>query len=274
MDKSQLLYSAISRFLELLLMRIQEEEFNVNPDNLVEARVSITALDSDGEPLQSSEQGLDKWVDAGNLVAKEWGGVTEESLASFFSKGANKMLPPAMTATELEQAVHLEIRIGDPLDHGIHVCMPLYPMRHLNPQCIIVDDFGEYAFTKALSWNICHGRIGGRTRTYSHYYASSTYIADEDTKALRGNCIILFSDGYIQPIQMILHENHRGVEVLLNQLPWGPAPLVSLDKELRVTATHEVQGMEPHLETTSFESIHHLIDTLDRTFFYDNFNSY
>ena len=73
---------------------------------------------------------------------------------------------------------------------------------------------------------------------------------------------------------MILHENHRGVEVLLNQLPWGPAPLVSLDKELRVTATHEVQGMEPHLETTSFESIHHLIDTLDRTFFYDNFNSY
>ena len=274
MHKQQLLDSAISGFLDLLQTRIQEEEFNVNPDNLTEERVRITALDSDGEPLQYSEQGLDEWGSAEDLVAKEWGGATAESLASFFGKAAEKMDLPALTATELEQAVHLEIRIGDPEDQGIRSCMPLYPMRHLNPKHIIVDDFGDYAFTKALSWNICHGRIGGRSRTYSDYYASSTYNANGDTKALRGNCIVLFSDGYIQPIQMILHEDHRGVEILLNQLPWGPAPLVSLDKELRVTATHEVQGVEPHLDPTSFDSIHHLIDTLDRTFFYDNFDTY
>ena len=45
-------------------------------------------------------------------------------------------------------------------------------------------------------------------------------------------------------------------------------------QQLLDSATHEVQGMEPHLDPTSFESIHHLIDTLDRTFFYDNFDSY
>ena len=274
MDKQQLLDSAISSFHDLLLTRIQGEEFNVNPDNLAEVRVHITALDSDGEPLQSSEQGLDEWGGKEDLVAKEWGGATAESLASFFSKGAEKIDLPALTASELKQAVHLEIQIGDPEDQGIRACMPLYPMRHLNSKCIIVDDFGGYAFNKALSWNICHGRIESKSRTYSDYYASSTYNADKDTRALLGNCIVLFSDGYIQPIQMILHEDHRGVEVLLNQLPWGPTPLMSLDKELRVTATHEVQGMEPNFEPTSFESIHHLIDTLDRTFFYDNFDTY
>ena len=82
-------------------------------------------------------------------------------------------------------------------------------------------------------------------------------------------------DGFdIHPIQMILHENHCGVQVLLNQLPWGPAPLVSLDNELRVNATQEVHGLEPSLKPTSFDSIHHIIDTLDRTFFYDNFDTY
>jgi hypothetical protein len=245
----------------------------VNPDNLTEEWVHITALDSEFETLKSSEQGLDEWGAAG-LVPKKWGGATAESLVSFFSKGAEKMDLPALTAAELEQAVYLEIQIGDPEDQGMRACMPLYPMDHLNPECIIVDDFGDYAFSRALSWNICHGRIGDRSRTYSDYYASSTYNADKDTKALRGNCIVLFSDGYIHPIQMILHEDHRGVEVLLNQLPWGPAPLVSLDKELRVTATHEVNGMEPNIEPTSFESVHHLIDTLDRTFFNDNFDTY
>ena len=34
MHKQQLLDSAISGFLDLLQTRIQEEEFNVNPDNL------------------------------------------------------------------------------------------------------------------------------------------------------------------------------------------------------------------------------------------------
>lgn len=126
--------------------------------------------------------------------------------------------------------MHLEIRIGDPEDQGIRACMPLYPMRHLNSECIIVDDFGDYAFNKALSWNICYGRIEGKSRTYSDYYSSSTYNADKDTRALLGNCIVLFSDGYIHPIQLILHEDHRGVEVLLNQLPWGPTPLMSLDE--------------------------------------------
>ena len=37
MDKQQLLDSATSGFLELLQTNIQEEEFNVNPDNLAEA---------------------------------------------------------------------------------------------------------------------------------------------------------------------------------------------------------------------------------------------
>lgn len=46
-----------------------------------------------------------------------------------------------------------------------------------------------------------------------------------------------------------------------------------MDKELRVTATHEVNGLEPNMEPTSFESIHHLIDKLDRTFFYDYFDT-
>ena len=48
-----------------------------------------------------------------------------------------------------------------------------------------------------------------------------------------------------------------------------------MDKQqLLDSATHQVHGMEPHPEPISFESIHHLIDTLDRTFFYDNFETY
>ena len=292
MDKQQLLDSAISGFLDLLQTRIQEEEFNVNPDNLTEERVRITALDSDGEPLQYSEQGLDEWGSAEDLVAKEWGGATAESLASFFGKAAEKMDLPALTATELEQAVHLEIRIGDPEDQGIRSCMPLYPMDHLNPECMVVEESllgtTTYAFAQTPShgWYVAYGRINhspfstklyqGETVVFStpSYERHKVLEPYPGVTPLRGNLIALHSDHYRPHLEMILHEDHRGVEILLNQLPWGPAPLVSLDKELRVTATHEVQGVEPHLDPTSFDSIHHLIDTLDRTFFYDNFDTY
>ena len=74
----------------------------------------------------SSEQGLDEWGAAG-LVPKKWGGATAESLVSFFSKGAEKMDLPALTAAELEQAVYLEIQIGDPGRSGharLHAPLP------------------------------------------------------------------------------------------------------------------------------------------------------
>lgn len=292
MDKQQLLDSAISSFLDLLQTRIQGEEFNVNPDNLAEEKVRITALDSDGEPLQSSEQGLDEWGGKEDLVAKEWGGATAESLASFFSKGAEKIDLPALTASELKQAVHLEIQIGDPEDQGIRTCMPLYPMRHLNLKHIIVEEsvLGKtnYAFAQTPShgWHMAYGRINhtplsmklfqGETVVFStpSYERHKVLEPYPGVTPFRGNLIALHSDHYRPHLEMILHEDHRGVEVLLNQLPWGPAPLVSLNKELQVTATHQVHGMEPHPEPTSFESIHHLIDTLDRTFFYDNFETY
>jgi hypothetical protein len=108
--------------------------------------------------------------------------------------------------------VYLEIQIGDPENQGIRACMPLYPMRHLNRECMVVEESllgtTTYAFAQTPShgWYVAYGRVNqspfstklfqGETVVFStpSYERHKVLEPYPGVTPLKGNLIALHSD--------------------------------------------------------------------------------